>query len=1245
MIKRIFTVGVVVLTIFWAVGLAAFVPTAQAVTISSGDLIKASLPAVYYYGADGKRYVFPDQKTYMTWYPDFSGVKTITDGELAAISIGGNVTSKPGAKMVKITTDPKVYAIAANGTLRWVTTESIASCLYGSSWGSMINDVPDPFFVNYTVGASITDCTQYSPSAATAGAQSINVDKGLAGATTGGNLQVSLASDTPATSTVANGASANFTKITLAAGAQAVKVKQVYVTRAGLSSNDNVNNIKVINSIGATIGDVGSLGSNSKALITFVPTLEIAANTSVSYWLRAGINGAPAGNTVALGIAVNTDVVLEAGTVTGAFPVMGNYMSVVVLTDLGGVEVGPQGAGVDSQPDVGTKRVLVSEFKISSIAVAGQSDNLTVESLSAIESGSANTSDSANIELYSLTEGRTLGTVSAWDANSRATWGNLGVVIPKGANHIFQVYLDVIGGSGQTIDVDITDGSDALVTVKGNTYGFYLTPAIAVGWDGQGMAGVLGQTVGVGILNVSKSASSPATGNITQATEQAITTWDFEVRGESAKITQTLVTLTLGGGLAVADLTNAKLVDENGNVVGGPRTLRNDGVGVAVSAGGCGKVAVCAVFTETNIVATGTHKFTLKIDVLSTAPNNGTLRADISAPGTVLLAPNEIQAIGINTKDNMKVSSAAANGNLQTILGAALNVTTLTQPAARLVAAGTQQFVWASASLDATNSGEDIRVSAVSVRDTIAEVGAGKAVNANDLTNMAIWADLTSASSSRGDAYETKVSNTVQPANSIVIPTDTAITLSQTITVAKGTFVKIAVVADLSSLGDPADTHTLKALSVNSSGKSTGNPPTVAYAGNGQTMTISGAGTLTMSIDASSPSAQILVSGQQKVAVGILKLAASNVENQDLDSVTLTDAGVGGVVNGAVSGNWYLYSNVRSDGGSTADPVAIAPGGASVNFQLADNTVTIPANGSIILTVKSDVAPVDGTTVQNLDTLQVQTYVTQSTGKSSGAIIIAGPLVAGNRVITGISVASPTTVTTFAAHNLTSGDVVTITGSDSVPSIDGAYVATVTGAATFTIPVNVTVVGTTGAFVGATPLAATIHTAMASRPYFSLNSGSPAGALVPGLVTLLGIFNVQADSADDITWDGVAVPGTNVNNLVVNLSDASACVNTMDLKDGEGNVLDALIAPVGAAPTFTTTFVFGTSDFVVTKGATKKLYVYGDTTGCTVSGDTVQIYFTSGDTLDWSINYDGGSYNLANVIFRGNLYANALVKG
>src|SRR4030042_1253399 len=83
--RRSFTISIVAITIFWSIGLVAFAPNVRAATISSGDLIKASTPAVYYYAADGGRYVFPNEKTFKTWYVDFSTVKTITDAELAAI--------------------------------------------------------------------------------------------------------------------------------------------------------------------------------------------------------------------------------------------------------------------------------------------------------------------------------------------------------------------------------------------------------------------------------------------------------------------------------------------------------------------------------------------------------------------------------------------------------------------------------------------------------------------------------------------------------------------------------------------------------------------------------------------------------------------------------------------------------------------------------------------------------------------------------------------------------------------------------------------------------------------------------------------------------------------------------------------------------------------------------------------------------------------------------------------------------
>jgi hypothetical protein len=125
---------------------------------STGTLIKSSEnPAVYYIGSDNKRYVFPNQKCYNTWYEDFSQVKVVTPAELASYQIGGNITYRPGTRLVKITTDPKVYAVEPGGILRSIASETQAKALYGDQWNKIIDDVPDAFFTNYSVGAALTE--------------------------------------------------------------------------------------------------------------------------------------------------------------------------------------------------------------------------------------------------------------------------------------------------------------------------------------------------------------------------------------------------------------------------------------------------------------------------------------------------------------------------------------------------------------------------------------------------------------------------------------------------------------------------------------------------------------------------------------------------------------------------------------------------------------------------------------------------------------------------------------------------------------------------------------------------------------------------------------------------------------------------------------------------------------------------------------------------------------------------------
>jgi len=153
---------------------------AQGQTFQQDVLVKASGPAVYYYASDGKRYVFPAEGVYYSWFSDFSNIVELTDAELAAIPLGGNVTYRPGIKMVKIQSDSKAYAVDRGGMLRWVTSEAIAKKLYGSYWNKNIHDISDAYFVNYVVGDPIYLDSDYSPINIAAGVTTINADKGLA---------------------------------------------------------------------------------------------------------------------------------------------------------------------------------------------------------------------------------------------------------------------------------------------------------------------------------------------------------------------------------------------------------------------------------------------------------------------------------------------------------------------------------------------------------------------------------------------------------------------------------------------------------------------------------------------------------------------------------------------------------------------------------------------------------------------------------------------------------------------------------------------------------------------------------------------------------------------------------------------------------------------------------------------------------------------------------------------------------
>lgn len=254
--------------LFSTLAAALFAPvSASAAGCTSGTLIKGSLAAVYYCGADGKRYVFTNDKAYFTWYSDFSGVMKISDSDLAAITIGGNVTYRPGVKMIKIQSDPTVYAIGHGGVLHAIGSEALAACLYGSTWNKQIDDLSDAFFVNYTVGSAISACAQYDRATEMSLGQTINADRML-GVLGSFSWISTMPSSGAANVAVDSAVSAKFSS---AVDASSVTTGTFTLTKGSAS-------------VGGTVSVSGDTA-------TFTPSAHLEANATYTAWLAASVKG------------------------------------------------------------------------------------------------------------------------------------------------------------------------------------------------------------------------------------------------------------------------------------------------------------------------------------------------------------------------------------------------------------------------------------------------------------------------------------------------------------------------------------------------------------------------------------------------------------------------------------------------------------------------------------------------------------------------------------------------------------------------------------------------------------------------------------------------------------------------------------------------------------------------------------------------------------------------------------------
>lgn len=143
---------------FAVLAIGVSLPVHSVRAASAGDLVKCEdYSAVYYLAEDGERYVFPSEQIYFSWYPDFRDVKTISCADLATLPLGKRVVYQAGTRLVKIPSDPSVFAVEDDGVLREIPNEATAIALFGSDWSLRVDDVPEAFWSSFTVGEPLAE--------------------------------------------------------------------------------------------------------------------------------------------------------------------------------------------------------------------------------------------------------------------------------------------------------------------------------------------------------------------------------------------------------------------------------------------------------------------------------------------------------------------------------------------------------------------------------------------------------------------------------------------------------------------------------------------------------------------------------------------------------------------------------------------------------------------------------------------------------------------------------------------------------------------------------------------------------------------------------------------------------------------------------------------------------------------------------------------------------------------------------
>lgn len=723
-----------------------------------------------------------------------------------------------------------------------------------------------------------------------------------------------------------------FTNFKVTAGNDGdVTVNSVTVQRVGPAQDAAFAGVVLIDlDTGMQVGTSKTFNSNHQANVG--AAVIVKAGTTRSFQIAGNMASSLAsyaGEAPGLSvIAVNTTA-----AVSGALPITGAYHTTNATLTVGSLSLDTSNAFAANSTvskEIGTVGQRVSGFRLT----AGSSEDVRLKTLTFNQTGSVSSTDLANVMVYVGTTAYPM-TLSTDGKYFSATLGS-GLVIPKGNQVEVYVTFDVVGSnsSGRTIIFDVDKTTDIFGT--GEVYGYGISPSTSGGSSVPTSRGNTTETTGTPYLyanqititgaaatSISKANEVPAQNIAINVPNQPLGGFIVDLRGEEMTVASTVVTFATSTASlnSSSPLTSVTIVDANGAVVAGPVD--------PTCTSSCS-----ATFTDTITYKTGRHVYTIRGKVASGASNGAVITA------TTVPSSGWTTVKGVTSGNTISLSAFGSfSMNAMTVKAGALVIGPASSPASQTVTPGGSSVLMANFSFDASQSGEDVRFSSVPTRLTYVTS------DETELTSCAIFDGSTSLSTG---------SNVVNPSESGSSPVDQTFTLDNPVTVTKGTVKTLGVRCNISGAATnagtfqwaPGSTAFITDFSISGATSGTTITPT-SSSGTAATFTI-GAGSATVTTDASSPAYKLAAANTTGSTNSVLKFRATN-EDVNLQKIGLQ------LTNTASSSASDLTTVTLWDG-ATQIGTATFLDGSTVATSTLTTPLVLPKNTDKVVTVKANYA-------------------------------------------------------------------------------------------------------------------------------------------------------------------------------------------------------------------------------------------------------------------------------------------------